>query len=83
MGEASQTFPPFDLRALTPEAAEMREKIAKHIDELAFHMRAGRVRTFNLEWTNAPMEGPPLGDMKTFTSSPYSDVHLHMEVEAP
>jgi hypothetical protein len=83
MGNAEQTFPPVDLRAQTPEAAEIREKLAKHIEDLAFHMRAGRVRAFNLEWTNEPMETHEDPYFKTFRASPFSDVRLTMEVESP
>jgi len=83
MGEVNRTFGRHDLRADTPEAAEIREKLAKHIEELAHHMRSARVRAFSLDWRNEPIEGPPMGMMKTFEASPFSDVSLHMEVELP
>ena len=71
-----------DLRDPTPEAAELREILAKHIDKLAQLMRDSKVRAIDIHWTNDPMEGPPIGDAKTWLPSPFSNMYIAAEFEA-
>lgn len=81
MGSAEQKLPNVDLRAPTPEAAAYREKIAKHIDELAALVRNSQVRAISIDWRNAPIEGMPDGQFKTWLANPFSTIDISAEFE--